>query len=417
MRLRELRQRRGALIQQMRDMLDAAGDTDLSAEDQTRYDALDTEQRELGERIAREERQAELDHEMNSISGERRSNPGQPGSGGNAGEPGASESRFVPPSGPVRSWSPEQRAAARSQPEYRGAWVSAMAGRPSPDELRTLQVGIDTQGGYLAPPEFERTVRELLRERSVMRGLADVQTSVADIEIPVETSVPEFAWVAENGAFPATDATFGVVKLRNYKLGGYIKVTHEELQDAIIDIEGYLRRKFVDAADVLEEAGFVAGNGVGKPFGVSVEASVGVTGASATSVKADELIDLFHSLVPRHRARARFMMNDQTARDLRKLKDGNGQYIWQPGLQAGQPDLLLAKPIVITDSMPVMAASARSILFGDFSAYRIQDRSGLSFQRLDELFASNGQVGFLGYERTDGRLLLAEAMKAFVNHA
>jgi HK97 family phage major capsid protein len=138
--------------------------------------------------------------------------------------------------------------------------------------------------------------------------------------------------------------------------------------------------------------------------------TAGVTAASATDISADEVIELYHSLKRAYRTNASFLMNDSTALIIRLKKETTGQYIWQPGLVAGRPDTLLGKPVYISDAMPTAAISAKSLLFGDFSYYTIADRSPRTFVRLNELYAANGQVGFRGVQRTDGKLTLAEAV-------
>ncbi len=142
-----------------------------------------------------------------------------------------------------------------------------------------------------------------------------------------------------------------------------------------------------------------------------LDAQVGKTTASGTAIAADELIDLFHALKPPYRARATWLMHDSTVAAVRKLKDANNQYIWQPGLQAGQPDMLLGRPVRVSRYMPEIALDAKTVAFGDFSYYWIADRQSIGIQRLVELYAANGQVGFRMFTRVDGRLALAEAVQ------
>ncbi len=140
-------------------------------------------------------------------------------------------------------------------------------------------------------------------------------------------------------------------------------------------------------------------------------AETGVTAASATAVTADELMDLYYSLKSPYRKKSVWVLNDSTIKAIRKLKDNNGQYLWQPSLTAGAPDMILGRPIKTSAYMPAMAAGAKTIAFGDFSYYWIADRQGRSFKRLNELFAATGQVGFLASQRVDGKMILAEAVK------
>lgn len=150
---------------------------------------------------------------------------------------------------------------------------------------------------------------------------------------------------------------------------------------------------------------------------MTTQATAGVTAAGTAAVTADELVDLYHSLKPQYRQAAVWTMKDSTVKLVRKLKDSEGQYIWQPGLQAGQPDTILNAPLRVTDGMPAAAAGAVSVLFGDFSHYMIADRSGVSMQRLNELYAANGQIGFKAFKRTEGKLILTEAVKKLTQAA
>lgn len=160
-----------------------------------------------------------------------------------------------------------------------------------------------------------------------------------------------------------------------------------------------------------EEEAFITGDGTGKPTGLLTSGETGVTTASASAITADEIIDLYHSLRTPYRKKAVFLANDSTVKAIRKLKDGNGQYLWQPGLQAGQPDTILNRPIHTSIYAPEIESGNSIMLFGDLSYYWIADRQGRSFQRLNELYAKNGQVGFRIFQRVDGKLILPEAVK------
>ena len=142
-----------------------------------------------------------------------------------------------------------------------------------------------------------------------------------------------------------------------------------------------------------------------------------MTAAAAAAFTADEIFDLFYSLKAPYRKSAVFLMNDSSVKALRKLKDGNGQYLWQPSLTAGTPDLLLGRPVYTSAFMPALAAGAKSVLFGDLSYYWVADRQGRSFRRLGELYAPTGQVGFLATQRVDGKLVLPEAVKVLQQKA
>ena len=228
------------------------------------------------------------------------------------------------------------------------------------------------------------------------------------------------AWIDEEGSYPESDDAFGQVSIGSYKLATMIKVSEELLNDSAFDVPAYIAREFARRIGAAEEEAFFTGNGTGKPLGilaVTGGAQTGVTAASATAITMDEVMDLYYSLRAPYRRNSVFIMNDSTVKALRKLKNGNGDYLWQPSVRAGQPDTLLNRPVYTSTFMPAIAAGAKSILFGDLGYYWVADRQGRSFKRLNELFAATGQVGFLSSERVDGKLILPEAVKVLAQKA
>ena len=211
-----------------------------------------------------------------------------------------------------------------------------------------------------------------------------------------------------------------VVSIGAYKIGTMIKVSEELLNDSIFDLENYISTEFARRIGAKEEEAFFTGDGSGKPTGILAAAGgaeVGVTAAAATALTADEVIDLFYSLKSPYRKNAFWVLNDSTVKAIRKLKDGQGQYLWQPSLAAGMPDTILGRPVKTSAFMPAVAAGAKTVAFGDFRYYWIADRQGRSFKKLSELYAATGQVGFLGSQRVDGRLILPEAVKVLKQKA
>ncbi len=188
----------------------------------------------------------------------------------------------------------------------------------------------------------------------------------------------------------------------------------DEWKAEVFDVAAYIAREFARRIGSREEEAFFTGDGNGKPLGFLAEvggADVGITAASATAITADELIDLFYSLKVPYRKKAVWLLNDSTVKAIRKLKDSNGQYLWQPALHEGDHETLLGKKILTSPYMPEIAAGAKVIMFGDLSFYWIGDRQGITFKRLNELYAGNGQVGFLASKRLDGKTVLPEAIK------
>ena len=362
----------------------------LSAEDDAAYTRMEQEITDLGKEISRMERREALDAQLN-----------------------------LPVNQPLTGKPLNGRETAktgRATDEYRqNFWDMMRSKTPMPQVVNALQIGTDSEGGYLVPYEYERTLVEALEEENVFRQLAKViRTSSGDRKIPVVATKGTASWIDEEGAYLESDDSFGQVSIGAYKVGTMIKVSEELLNDSVFDLEAYISREFARRIGAKEEEAFFTGDGSGKPLGVLAAtggAETGVTAASATAITADELIDLFYSLKAHYRRNAVWVLNDSTIKAIRKLKDNQGQYLWQPSLTAGAPDLLLGKPVRTSAYMPAIAADAKTVAFGDFSYYWIADRQGRSFKRLNELYAATGQVGFLASQRVDGKLVLPEAIK------
>lgn len=290
-----------------------------------------------------------------------------------------------------------------------------------PEVRDALQEGVDSEGGYLVPDEYEHTLVQSLEEGNIIRNHANViTTSSGSHKIPVVASKGSAAWIDEEGQYTESDDVFGQVQLDAHKVGTIIKVSQELLADSAFDLESYFTSEFTRRIGTKEEEAFLVGNGSHKPTGLLNEtggAQIGVTAASATAITADEVIDLFYSLAAPYRKNAIWILNDATVKAIRKLKDSSGQYLWQPALKDGEFDTILGKRYYTSAYMPAIAAGAKTILFGDLSYYWIGDRQGITFQRLNERFADYGQVGFLASKRLDGKLVLPEAVKVLQQKA
>ena len=402
MTILELREKRAKAWEAAKAFLDSHRKENgvLSAEDDAAYTKMEQEITDLGKEIARLERQEALDAELNRPVNKPLT--GKPG--GRADADGGEDK------------------TGRASDDYRKNFWNAMRSKvPMPNVTNALQIGTDSEGGYLVPDEYERTLVEALEEENIFRQMAKViKTSSGDRKIPVVASKGTASWIDEEGAYPESDDSFGQVSIGAYKLGTMIKVSEELLNDSVFDLQSYISREFARRIGAKEEEAFFTGNGKGKPLGVLAAtggAETGVTAASATAVTADELMDLYYSLKSPYRKKSVWVLNDSTIKAIRKLKDNNGQYLWQPSLTAGAPDTILGRPIRTSAYMPAIAAGAKTIAFGDFSYYWIADRQGRSFKRLNELFAATGQVGFLVSQRVDGKMILAEAVKVLVQKA
>ena len=397
-RIRNYMEKRATAMTAARAILDKAHteNRDMTPEELTQYNGHDAEIDQLTASIDREERQAQREAAFAGSA-----NGGQ--NPANRQQPGQREQR-----GDDRTNSPEYR---QSVLRYLIAGINdgnAIIDRRQ-DETRAILgvslTGPGATGGILAPATLERTLLDFTEQNNVMRSLASVRSSNSDVEIPYATGRAVAYHLDEGADFTASKPDWAKLSMGAYKAGALSIVTNESMQDMFIDLESWIRDDFGVAFATLEETDFVSGTGVKQPRGFMLDATVGGTAASATAITADELIDLQHALKRKFRKNATWLMNDATVKLIRKLKTTDGQYVWQPGLKEGQPDTLLSRPLVTSDEMPVPTASNKAIAYGDFKWYRILDRRGLYFQRLNELYATSGQVGFLAYRRYDAKLL------------
>ena len=284
----ELRAKRAKAWDAAKAFLDSKRGADglLSAEDVATYEKMEADVVNLGKEIDRLERQQALDAELNrAVNTPITGKPAAP-----AGE----------------------EKTGRATAEYRKSFWNVMGSKmPSPEGMNALQVGTDSEGGYLVPDEFERTLVEALEEQNIFRTLAHViQTSSGDRKIPVVASKGSASWVDEEGAIPESDDSFGQVSIGAYKLGTMIKVSEELLNDSVFDLEAYISREFARRIGNKEEEAFFTGDGTGKPLGVLAEtggAEVGVTAAGAAAFTADEIFDRHRRKAPadRHRRLSR----------------------------------------------------------------------------------------------------------------
>lgn len=359
----------------------------LSPEDDAVYVKMEQEITDLGKEIARLERQEALDLELGK-----------------------------PINNPIIS-KPDtvtKDKTGRKSAEYNDSfWNLIRTKIPAHAVVNALQVGQDSEGGYLVPDEFEHQIVDALKEENVFRQLAHIiQTDNGERKIPVVATHGSASWVDEEGLIPESDDAFSQISIGSYKLGTMINVSEELINDSVFDIANYITTEFARRVGAREEEEFFNGNGVGKPTGILNDtggAEIGVT--TELGFSADDIIELYHSLRTPYRKNAIFVMNDSTAKVIRKLKDDTGNYLWQRALTSGQPDTLLGRPIVYSTFMPEIATGAKVIAFGDFSYYWIADRQGRILKRLNEIYATTGQVGFLATQRVDGKLILPEAIK------
>lgn len=286
-----------------------------------------------------------------------------------------------------------------------------------PDEIRALTVGSDPSMGYVVPTSFETKIVEGLKENNIMRSICTVIPTTSDRNIPIEDEEAEAYWTGEGKVYTETDMSVINKVLGAHKLTCLIKCSEELAFDSGFDMTTYISGKFGRKMGDKEEAAFISGDGVSKPKGVALDAELGKTSANSALLVFDEILDLVHSLGRAYRKRAVFMMSDDALKLIRKIKDGESRYIYQESLQLGEPNTLLGRPVYISEAMPLPTAGNTAILYGDFSYYWIADRAGRYFQQLNELYAESGMIGYRANQRTDGKLILPEAVKKLVMKA
>ncbi|TGP88926.1 MULTISPECIES: phage major capsid protein [unclassified Mesorhizobium] len=286
------------------------------------------------------------------------------------------------------------------------------------EETKSLVVSDDTRGGYLAPAEFQTEIIKNIVQLSPVRQAARVgSTASASVILPKRTGTPTASWVGETEARNETGSTYGQVEIPVNESACYVDVSLQLLEDAAVNVESEVAFDLAEEFARLEAVAFVNGDGFKKPTGIMTDAGIPftVSGSAATIADADGtadgLINLMYALKPQYRANGVWMANGTTIAQVRRLKDSTKQYIWQPGLQAGEPATLLGRPIIEAPDMPDTAAGTFPIIFGDFSRYRIFDRVGMSILRDPYSQATSGKVRFHARRRVGGANTQAEAFR------
>lgn len=308
---------------------------------------------------------------------------------------------------------------------------NAMNGRVNPDIRAAMSTTTTTEGGYTTALEYQRTLEEAMKAFGGIRSVASVIRTATgtQMQFPTADATAETGEiVGQNAAVALGETTFGLTTLDVYKYSSKkIALPFELIQDSFIDIEAYIQGLLAMRLGRITSTHFTTGSGTSQPRGIVTASSAGKTGTTGQTVTVtyDDLVDLEHSVDPAYRGNAGvgFMMNDASLKVVRKLKDSQGRPIFVPGYEhgnpGGAPDRLLGRPIVISQEMPVMAANAKSILFGDFKKYVIRDVMDLTlFRMTDSAFTLSGQVGFVAFMRSGGNMVDAGgAVKAYVNSA
>jgi HK97 family phage major capsid protein len=398
----ELRKKRAELWEKTKNFLeehrDGNGMVDAASLEQ--YDKMTADVKALGDEIKRLEDQMELDAQLSAATSTPvHMNPGQKKS--------------------------EEKPTATDS--YNKAFWDNMRGNVSFEVRNALSVGENESGGYTVPDEFHRQLVEALEENNIFRSLAHViRTNSGTRTIPIAADNGKASWVEEGNAISESDLTFGVQTLSAYKLACAIRVSNELLHDSAFDIAGHIATRFGVRFGNAEEDAFINGKGVSadptvtpsEPTGILTSlATPSVTTKGASIITFDDVYRLFYALKGPYRRKAKFLCNETALLQLMLLKDGNGQYIWKPGIEVGKPDTILGHEVYTSTYMPAIEGDAANdagkkvLLFGDFDYYWIADRTNRTMKRLNELYAMTDQVGFVGTQRVDGKLILPEAMK------
>lgn len=411
--LLDKRARAWSEAQDIRHRAEADTGKDLSKEDDEAFERALDEVERIDRQIDQHRRAAKLDH-----------------------VDGSTDSRDAKPEG-----DPEGRGG-KGEEEYREAFTRWMRGgnadldREARDvlrtgwidgsELRAQGVATGAAGGYTVPPAFRNRIVEAMQFIAPMRQFAEVINTDSGANLPwptVDDTANEGAILAENTQVTEQDVTLGQASLDAYMYTSkLVRVSFQLLNDSGFDLEGWLARTLGQRIGRVQNRHFTVGTGTGQPDGVVTSATVGKQGATGqtTTVTYDDLVDLTDSIDPAYLGTGRvgFMLSQSARKVIRKLKDSQNRPLWEPSVQAGTPDTLLGYGLTLNNNVPVPAASAKSILFGDYKeAYVVRDVAGFQLLRLEERYADYLQVGFLGFQRSDGTLQNGSAVRAYQNSA
>jgi HK97 family phage major capsid protein len=401
MNIKEMREKRAELVEKARKILQKAREEDreLTKEEESQWEQMHADADALKEKIDQEERQEEAEKDLErSIQEPHKPDPQE-------GENEEEQKRAY--SLAFRNWL--RFGISELEPEQRKILRTGFQNL-SP-EMRALGTP-DSAGGYTIPEDFYNKLTDALKFYGGMRqSRAEIirSTSGADLPMPTDDDTSNSgAILDENTQVGEQDITFGVVILGAYMYTSkLVRVSLQLLQDSAFDLESWLARKLGERIGRATNNHFTVGTGTAQPNGVVTAASEGKVGdtGQTTSVTYGDLVDLFHAVDRDYRQNGEWMMHDSSLKALKKLEDNDGRPLWQPGLAVREPDTILGKPYIVNNDVPVMGVDAKSILFGDFSLYKIRDVLGVQVLRLQERYADFLQVGFLAFSRHDGDLL------------
>lgn len=381
MTINELREARNKAWQGAKAFVESKRDKDglLSKEDAAAYDEMEKKIKDYSAEIERMEQMEKIENELNKPV----------------------NTPIVTKPMTVNG----KEKTGRASDEYKAGMLMAL--RTNFKQIsNVLQEGVDADGGYLVPEEYDSRLIQTLEEENIMRKLSTRITTSGEHKINIAATKPAAAWIEEGASLTFGDATFSQILLDAHKLHVAIKVTEELLFDNSFGLENYIIDQFGKALANAEEDAFLNGTGVGQPLGLFADKGGGTVANTVTALTTDAAIGLVYALKRPYRKNASFIINDQLIAQLRALKDNNGAYMWQPALTAGEPDKFLGYDVYTSQYAP-----SNAIAFGDYKYYNIGDRGTRSFKQLNELFAGNGMIGYVAKERVDGKLILPEAVQ------
>lgn len=313
----------------------------------------------------------------------------------------------------------EGESATPEQKAYKEAFASYLRKGETGIDTKALSVGSDPDGGYTVTPFMSNQITKVINESSPIRALASVQTISTDsLEFLEDVQTLTSGWTGETTTVAETATPqIGKRNIPVHEMYAQPKATQKLLDDSAINIEQWLADKFSESFALREATAFVSGDGVGKPRGILTYAAgtswgqvQQINSGSASAITADGLIKLFYAVKEGYLAGSTFLMNRATVQAARLLKDTTNQYIWQPGLQAGTPDLILGKPVAMAADMPTEASNALAVAFGNFrNAYQIVDRNGIRVLR--DPYTEKPFVKFYATKRVGGDVANFEAIK------
>lgn len=402
MKLKELREKRGKLIADMRALLDIANTEkrDLTEEEQQNYDTMYTEQEKLGKQVETEERQQELDRQAAERKLETEKKEKKTGKTGTE----------------------EETTQDKIMSSFRSYLKSGVIDGAGAEEFRALQADADVTGGFLVvPEEFVKQLIKFVNDQVFIRQLATVipVMNAASLGIPsLDTDPADADWTSEIGtAIEDTAMALGKRGLEPQPLTKLMKVSQKLLRVAAISPDVLVRDRLGYKFGITQEKGFLTGNGANQPLGVFTASSDGIstsrdvsTGNTTTSMTFDGLIEVKYSLKGQYWPNARWGFHRDGVKQIAKLKDGEGRYIWEPSKQVGEPDRILNVPYFMSEYAPNTFTTGKYVgIIGDFRNYWIADSLAFQIQRLVELYAATNQVGFIGRAEVDGMPVLEEA--------